>query len=92
MTFTKDGRAATRPYTKNLDIQHVFEHVRKVTKVACVVADNTGKNACVDALIYRTMRGSDPKVHSAIMQAAIRDVVAARKIYGTKVARGMKSA
>ncbi len=91
MTFIKNSRAVTRPYTKNLDIQYVFEHVRKVAEVAYVIANNTGKNTYdVDALIYHTMRGPNPKVYSSITQTAIRDGVAAHKTYRTKAAQGMK--
>ncbi len=58
----KNSRAVTRPYAKNLGMQHVFEHVRKVTEVAYIIADNTGKNTYdVSTMIYRTMRGPDPK-------------------------------
>lgn len=74
LTFIKNSRAATRPYAKNLDMQHAFEHVRKVTEVAYIMAHGTGKNACdVGALMCHAMRSSDPKVHSAITQTAIRD-------------------
>ena len=91
MTFIKNSRAITRPYTKNLGIQYVFEHVKKVAEVAYIIANNTGKNTYgVNALIYHIMRGPDPKVYSSITQTAIRDGVAAHKTYNTKTAQGMK--
>ncbi|MYH03519.1 MAG: transposase [Cenarchaeum sp. SB0675_bin_21] len=91
MALVKNSRAITRTYTKNLGMQYVFEHVRKVAEVAYIIADNTGKNTYgVNALMYRTMRGPDPKVHSSITQTAIRDGVAAHKTYNTKTAQGMK--
>ncbi len=69
----------------------MFEHVKKVAEVAYIMAHSTGKNTYdVDVLIYHTMRGSDPKVYSAITQTAIRDGVAAHKTYRTKAAQGMK--
>ncbi len=87
----KNSRAVTRPYTKNLGMRHVFEHVRKVAEVAYIIADNTGKNTYgVNALMYSTMRGPDPKVYSSITQTAIRDGVAAHKTYNTKAAQGTK--
>ncbi len=73
MALVKNSRAITRTYTKNLGMRHVFEHVRKVAEVAYIIADNTGKNAYgVNALMYRIMRGPDPKVYSSITQTAIR--------------------
>ncbi len=72
-------------------MRYVFEHARKVAEVAYIIADNTGKNTYgVNALMYRTMRGPDPKVRSSITQTAIRDGVAAHKTYRTKAAQGMK--
>ncbi|MYL11736.1 MAG: hypothetical protein F4010_06280, partial [Cenarchaeum sp. SB0669_bin_11] len=91
MALVKNSRAITRTYTKNLGMRHVFEHVRKVAEVAYIIADNTGKDTYgVNALMYRTMRGPDPKVYSSITQTAIRDGVAAHKTYNTKTAQGMK--
>ncbi len=91
MAFVKNNRAVTRPYTKNLGMRHVFEHVRKVAEVAYIIADNAGKNTYgINALMYSTMRGPDPKVRSSITQTAIRDGVAAHKTYNTKAAQGMK--
>ena len=91
MALVKNGRAVTRPYTKNLGMRHVFEHVRKVAEVAYIIANNTGRNTYgVNALMYRIMRGPDPKVYSSITQTAIRDGVAAHKTYNTKTAQGMK--
>ncbi len=91
MAFIKNSRAVTRPYTKNLGIQYVFEHVKKVAEVAYIIANNTGRNTYdVDELIYHTMRGSNPKVYSFITQTAIRDGVAAHKTYRAKVAQGIK--
>ena len=72
-------------------MRHVFEHVRKVAEVAYIIADNTGKNTYnVSTMMYRIMRGPDPKVYSSITQTAIRDGVAAHKTYNTKAAQGMK--
>ena len=63
MTFIKNSRTVTCPYTKNLGRWHVFEHVKKVAEVAYIIADNTGKNTYdVSTMIYRIMRGPDPKV------------------------------
>ncbi len=91
MTTVKNNRAVTRQYTKHLDIQHVFKHVRKVAEVAYIIANNTGKdNYGVSTLMYRMVRGSDPKVYSVITQTAIRDGVATYKTYKTKTAQGMK--
>ena len=62
MALVKNSRAITRPYTKNLGIQYVFEHVKKVAEVAYIIANNTGKDTYgVNALMYRIMRGPDPK-------------------------------
>ncbi|MYB30747.1 MAG: hypothetical protein F4Y18_06930 [Cenarchaeum sp. SB0663_bin_5] len=84
----KNSRAITRPLTKNLGMRHVFEHVRKV---AYIIANNTGKDTYgVNALMYSTMRGPDPKVRSPITQTAIRDGVVAYKTHKTKTAQGMK--
>ncbi|MYB30672.1 MAG: hypothetical protein F4Y18_06525 [Cenarchaeum sp. SB0663_bin_5] len=58
MALVKNSRAVTRPYTKNLGMRHVFEHVRKVAEVAYIIANNTGKDTYgVNALMYSTMRG-----------------------------------
>ena len=63
MTFIKNSRVVTCPHTKNLGMWHVFEHVKKVVEVAYIIADNTGKNTYdVSTMIYRIMRGPDPKV------------------------------
>ena len=62
MTSVKNSRAVTHPYAKKLGMQHVFEHVRKVAEVAYIIANNTGKDTYgVNALMYSTMRGPDPK-------------------------------
>ncbi|MYH04719.1 MAG: transposase [Cenarchaeum sp. SB0675_bin_21] len=91
MALVKNSRAITRTYTKNLGMRHVFEHVRKVAEVAYIIANNTGRNTYgVNALMYRIMRGPDPKVYSSITQTAIRDGVAAHKTYRTNAAQGMK--
>ncbi len=91
VTSVKNSRAITRPLTKNLGMRHIFGHVRKVAEVAYIIANNTGKDTYgVNALMYRTMRGPDPKVRSSITQTAIRDGVAAHKTYNTKTAQGMK--
>ena len=63
MTFIKNSRAVTCPYTKNLGMWYVLEHVKKVAEVAYIIADNTGKNTYdVSTMMYRIMRGPDPKV------------------------------
>ncbi|MYH04496.1 MAG: transposase [Cenarchaeum sp. SB0675_bin_21] len=91
VSSVKNSRAVTRPYAKNLDMWHVFGHVRKVAEVAYIIANNTGKDTYgVNALMYSTMRDPDPKVRSSITQTAIRDGVAAHKTYNTKTAQGMK--
>ena len=87
----KNSRTITHPYAKNLGMRYVFGHVRKVTEVAYIIANNTGKDTYgVNALMYSTMRGPDPKVYSSITQTAIRDGVAAYKTHKTKTAQGMK--
>ena len=42
MTFIKNSRAVTCPYTKNLGMWYVFEHDKKVVEVAYIIADNIG--------------------------------------------------
>ncbi len=89
--MVKNNRAITRQYTKDLEMQHVFDHVKNVAEVAYVIANSTGKDTYgVSTLMYRMVRGSDPKIYSSITQTAIRDGVAAYKAYKTKVAQGEK--